>query len=143
MTQRIITKIFGWGGTFAAMALILAIWLGGIYGGKIEGRYFPVVVNTAVTEIERVGDIESRVWGSSEKVRQCAFERIEWYIGSEDAYSRVAVSFEERSKARPDGDLSFGPWLIRMTPEEVLHRSFAVVVHRCHPLWLTETRFYP
>ena len=143
MSRIIARKVFGWGGTLVTLFIVLVLWLGEIYGGKIEGRFFPVVANTSIVEMQPVGPYSTRILGQSEKLRACPFDRIEWYIGTPSAYSVVPVLFEDRSTARPAGPLDFGPWLLRMTAEEIKNRSFAVVFHRCHPFWLTETRFYP
>jgi hypothetical protein len=112
-------------------------------GGGVEGRFFPVVANTHIIHSIPVGETSSRIWGEADRIRNCSFERIEWRLGTPRRSSLAAVKFEETAKVRDTGKFEFGPWRIALTPEQIHKRSYAVVFHRCHPLWLTETRFYP
>jgi len=143
MTLRVIRRIFGWTSTILASILVGLLWLGSVYGGRIEGQFFPVVSGTHITRAQVTDQFSTRIWGRAMKERKCSFDRIEWYIGTPDAYAFVDLHIEEASKARVGGGFGFGPWSIKLTPEEIRTRSFATVFHRCHPFWVTETRFYP
>lgn len=143
MINRIIAKLFGWHVTLIAAGLSSLLWVGTIYGGKIEGRIFPVVGGTNITRMEIVDATSTRIWGGAVKLRNCSFQRIDWHFGTTSANAFVDVLIEEKTKLRADGTFGFGPWIIRLTPDEVQYRSFATVYHKCHSFWLTETRFYP
>lgn len=115
---------------------------GSVFGGQIEGRVFPVVRDTQVTRIEAEGTTRSLVWGSSRRLRDCSFVRLEWRIGIPVHYTVIDLMFLEGSKVRHGSIFDFGPWQLHATPEQLAYRSFAKIVHRCHPFWLTETSFY-
>lgn len=112
------------------------------FGGVVEGRLFPVTSNPEISKIEDQGEGWTRVWGVAERLRGCSFHRLEWRLGNDDAFAVVDLVFEEGSKVRGDGTFSFGPWLLHLTPDQMQTRSYAIVFHRCHPFWLTQTRFY-
>lgn len=113
------------------------------FGGIVEGRVFPVTRDTELMRIEPDGVNRSLVWGRSVRQRECSFVRLEWRIGSPHHYAVIDVEFLESSKVRGGGVFEFGPWRLHATEAQITGRSFATAVHRCHPFWLTETRFYP
>lgn len=109
-------------------------------GRIIESRFWPVVVNVSVEGETTVAEGVT-FYVAFDKVRRCEFVGINWYDGAR----RVGIEFEPNShlypKSRPRGGQYAGPWLVRDTRS--LHGTRAVAVHSCHPLWLTETQFYP
>lgn len=129
--------------TWAFMALILMQTFGPVFG-RIEGTIWPVVKGTAITDVNDDG-VTSVFFGVSEKVRECHFERIEWFIGNPERGLRspVQVIFLERDKLRPAAPFEFGPWGVRIDEETLRRGSFAEVYHDCHALFPTVTRFYP
>lgn len=136
-----IERIFN---TLAIVAITLSLYVyGQSFGGKIEGRYFPVVIGVDVNRVEAVGDTKARIWGEFQKVRECAFVGLAFYLGTPGNAARVDLDLEEASKQRAAGFEDFGPWLVQLDPEQLRGRAFAVVQHRCHPFWITETVFYP
>jgi len=114
-----------------------------------EGRVFPVVAGTDVTRavgsVKGIPNIDGQTvfYGHAKKLRNCSFERVEWYLIDGGVSSRVDVAFYEMGKVRHPGDFSFGPWGIMATRKELMQNSWAKVFHRCHPLFLTVTNFYP
>lgn len=112
-------------------------------GGEIEGRWFPVTQNTVISQIDPVMGTRSRIWGSFEIIRDCEFRGLEFYLTNGSKSVLVDLDFEEPSRVRGPGHVGFGPWLVHLTQDQLENRSYAVAYHRCHPLWLTETRFYP
>jgi hypothetical protein len=129
--------------TWAFMGLILVQTFGPAIG-RIEGNIWPVVRGTQITEVDDDG-VTSVFFGVSEKVRDCSFERIEWFIGDPlgGMRSPVQVIFLDRDKLRPAAPFEFGPWGVRLSEETLREGSFAEVYHDCHPLFPTVTRFYP
>ncbi|WP_425090484.1 hypothetical protein [Tropicimonas sp. S265A] len=112
------------------------------FGGVVEGYLKPVVTPANLTRIEPAESRWSLIWSNSERLRDCSFEGIEWRIGEPGASSLIDLVFLERSKVRPSGVFDFGPWKLHATREQIEERSFAIVRHRCHFLWLTKTTFY-
>ncbi len=121
--------------------------------GPLEGYFFPVVGKTKLTEVTDHGDGFSIIYGASAKLRpECRFDHIEWYLGLQGESTRADVQFLETAANRPKGPFVFGPWLVQLTPEQLLHRSRAVVFHRCHDIvvfgvtllhpWLTQSVYW-
>ncbi|WP_373636637.1 hypothetical protein [Yoonia sp. BS5-3] len=122
--------------------LLTSAWFLSMVGGRIEGYFFPVTEIGVIETHEAVGETWTRIWGRSRRLRHCSFDHLSWYLGRGAENSRADLIFEEGTKLRGDGHFGFGPWLVQLTPAQLFERSYAVVYHRCHPLWLTETRFY-
>lgn len=125
---------------FSALIVTLAALSALLFGGAVEGRLYPVVDNVELTRAVLASDTTTRIWGAFEKRRDCAFVRVEWWIGSPKSGSQVSVVFEEAAKDRNDGRQYFGPWLVRV-PTDVFPFTTAIAVHRCHPFWETRTVF--
>lgn len=113
---------------------------------KYEGKVLPVVKNVEVDILEKSEDsiIISVVF---DKVRACEFIGISWYDSFGDrlpilftaAYeNKVEGTFPKTRPAIPGQ--SAGPW--KLIGVDKLDGSMSIVSHRCHPLWLTYTRFY-
>ncbi|WP_299674526.1 hypothetical protein [uncultured Roseobacter sp.] len=118
------------------MALTPAIFTVGPY---LESRYFPVVRETQILhEEEHASGVSFYV--RFRKVRQCAFRGLAWYAGE----VRVPVDFEPDAatmpRSRPKGGHYAGPWFVSGLNQTAGTRAYAH--HRCHPLWVTITRFY-
>lgn len=111
-------------------------------GGHVEGWLFPVTTLGVITQTQPIGETSTRIWGHAERLRQCSFEQLIWYLGDRTHHARADLVFEEGTKVRGDGFFDFGPWVVQLTSDQLKDRSFAVVYHRCHPFWLTVTRFY-
>jgi len=125
----------------AALAGLMALFVQA-FGGAIEGYFYPVTEATMITRAERDTDAWTRIWGQAARRRACSFQRLEWRLGDDRAFSVVDLVFEEGAKVRGDGTFEFGPWLLHLSPDQLRKRSYAIVYHRCHWLWLTQTRFY-
>ena len=122
----------------AMLAAICAVFIVSV-GGQIEGHFAPVSGQTQFDRIEPVGETSVRIAGQSMKLRECKFVRIEIRTGRGTV---APIQFEEGTVDRGAGRFGFGPWLVQLTPQQ-LQGARAIVYHRCHPLWLTETRWYP
>lgn len=113
---------------------------------RYEGEFFPVVRNI---DVQYIGQADSGIYIDVrfDKVRACEFIGISWYDSFGD---RAPILFEaeaqgeqgEIPRTRPvmNGQTS-GPW--KLIGIDMLDGSRAIVSHRCHPLWITYTRFYP
>ena len=126
---------------FATFGLMVIFCVNAV-GGQIEGRLWPVTTPGTLTHVVPVGETRSRIWGASERLRECAFDHIVWYWGIPFKHARADLILEEATKVRGDGAFTFGPWLVQLTPTQLTERSYAIVYHRCHLFWLTETRFF-
>lgn len=122
---------------FAALAIVIVHPL----LPAIEGELFPVVSDATITHVEAQSNGTVLIHGEFEKFRNCAFLGLSWYLGTPQTGSIIPVEF---SKAidRDEGPALFGPWRLLMRQDQ-LGQSTAIVTHRCHPFWATETHFYP
>jgi len=151
------------------MGMIPVIWE---IGTAKEGEWFPVVVPLVDDEGNRLPVVVQEepspegaaepyvdVWVQFNKVRQCEFLKdfqdptnsripvllrssLSWYNTSGQ---RLRVEFDplddEMPTTRPVGKQIAGPW--RIFGVRTVEDTYAIVAHRCHPLWLTYTKFYP
>lgn len=106
-------------------------------GGKIEGMVSPVVVGAHIVGAQYVNATTTRVRVYAQKRRECSFDSVSW---ESEAGVRADITFEEGLRERSMGLLELGPWLLQMSKVQ-LETSEAWVFHRCHPFWLTRTRF--
>lgn len=109
---------------------------------QYEGRIFPVVSRVNVQEF---GEADTGIFItlSFDKIRACEFLGINWFDQFGD---RLPILFEvgagELPTTRPVLDnQQAGPW--KLIGIDNLESSVAIVSHRCHPLWITYTPFYP
>lgn len=113
---------------------------------QYEGTLFPVVENV---DVKNVGEADAGIYVnvSFDKVRACEFLGISWYDSFGD---RSAILFEAQAGGK-NGEIpttrpvrsgqQAGPW--KLIGIDRLDGSTAILSHRCHPLWITYTRFYP
>lgn len=111
-----------------------------------EGEVFPVIRNV---DVELREEVENGIIidVSFDKIRACEFLGISWFDTFGDRAPiifQVELGDEEGSipYTRPvRDDQNAGPW--KLIGIDELDGSIAIVSHRCHPLWITYTRFYP
>lgn len=113
-----------------------------IFGPSLDGYYFPVVDETQIIKIEEQPDHTTIFSGKSIKNRRCDFIRIAWYKSDGRIMVPVNLEFIERPKLRYPGIFTFGPWKVNLTFNEVVNYSSAIVYHKCHFLWETQTQFW-
>ncbi|MGR3484701.1 MAG: hypothetical protein ACU0BF_05100 [Paracoccaceae bacterium] len=121
----------------------MILLLGAELAEMAEGRFFPVTGRLSLSDPRPQGT--SSVWSARvEKLRDCTFLRIEWYLGRRDGRRvRVGVTIHDAPQIRLPGVIDLDAIEIALPVEMVATRSFANVVHRCvgRP-WLTRTALY-
>ena len=127
-------------GFFAALSLVLiGTPIVTPFLAHAEAKLFPVVTEFRVLEAKQHYN-DTYVYVSFNKVRNCEFLGVNWYVGPD----RLPIEFLEDagnvSISRPKGDQVTGPWRVGIKSLEGTNMS---VQHRCHGLWLTETHLYP
>lgn len=114
------------------------------FAPRIEGKLYPVVVSTELTQVRPIDETNSMIYGAARKVRDCSYIRIEWYYGDPNGrHVLVPLDILEPSKIRGDGQFSFGPWQLNLGKDLVREETFALVYHDCHPFWPTVSQFWP
>ncbi len=126
----------------AGMSVVFVDWM----GGAIEGRLFPVMGRLTLSEPVPYPPPSYRTkWrGHAVKNRNCAFIRLEWFLGPRGGqHVQVASEFTDPPKTRGAGRLSWEGIVISLPVSEVLGNSHADVIHQCRwRPWQTRTRFY-
>lgn len=119
------------------------------WGTELETRFAPVVGKLEILSIGAGPDGKTRVKVAFRKLRDCEYFGIVWLKKNvAGAFEPVAVELlrapgDIGSPNRPLGRHIAGPWLVSLSPDEILKVSYVNVYHRCHPFWLTRTQIYP
>jgi hypothetical protein len=99
--------------------------------GVVHGRVAPVVKYPAyITEIQPINLSSVMIWGHSERLQDCDFAKLQWYLGGRNQQSvQVGAKFFEAPKNRPVASFEFGPWSIEVPPKDLFENSYADVKH--------------
>lgn len=118
-------------------------------GKDIEEYFFPVVKNTKLVRVESDGPDSVLVWLSFDKVRNCELIDLAWYRVDGLTGGLLRIDFEIIEDfggppvTRPEGTQVSGPWRLETSPQRFTEGIVSHTNHRCHPLWTTQTVFYP
>lgn len=110
----------------------------------LETKFNPVVEDFELkTQIETQAG-HTILAGTYERKRDCTFKNITWYTRDDLTKERVPIPINRKVTPanKPIGTYSFGPWELWMTKQKMETDSFAVVLHDCHPLYLTRSVIY-
>jgi len=84
------------------------------------------------------------------KLRPCEYIGVSWYkVDSFGTKNQIRVTSmrdpdDISSPTRPVGRQTIGPWLFKgLVVEDLQQNIYAELTHRCHPMWLTTTNFWP
>ncbi|MGB3244645.1 MAG: hypothetical protein WBB25_08930 [Sulfitobacter sp.] len=124
--------------TAICMALTPALFSVGPY---LEARFFPVVRGTTILN-EELGAGGVSFFVRFRKVRQCTFLGLAWYVGEVRVPVIFAPTARNSPRSRPLGGQHTGPWLVS-AEQSTVRGNTAFAYHRCHPLWVTISEFYP
>lgn len=147
----------------AVIALVPVVWT---VGPAIETLYFPVVVNNvdengdelpivlreqAAPDHSVVPYVDVSV--TFKKVRNCEFivnenasdgleSSLSWYTKKG---VRLPIDFGDKAAKLPASRVvgPQAPDVWRIYGVTTVEGTFAIVEHRCHPLWRTQTKFFP
>lgn len=129
--------------------ILAATWTAILFGNQnigpfVEGRLWPVIAGTTITRATEQADGTTVFYGTATKLRSCSFDHVTWYRGNPDNEEGVVpVTFLNGPRTHTPGTYKFGPWSSPLPKDELLTRSYAIIWHRCHPLGLTASWFYP
>lgn len=127
------------------LSIVFTIWA---VGPVVETRWRPVVSKLRMTALRQNSVGESQIWVQYTKLRDCEYRGITWLHRLpngvlESVYVSFANNWDTISSNRPKGVYAAGPWTVNLSSDELLYSSYAILYHRCHPLWLSRTEFYP
>ena len=127
---------------FVVILGFIVFWI----GPEQEGTLFPVVTELEPMIVERDSDDTIRLMGEFSKMRDCRLVAVDFYVGKRGGrVYRASFEFDDgqlSARALPRGQHIRGPWLIGMTKHNFWNNSFADVIHDCHVLWHTRSRFW-
>lgn len=130
------------------LAFIVLGWLLLLAPGHIDGTSSPVVSPLVIRHVDALDDQWTEFTGTSRKLRQCSFRRVEWYLGTRDKPNvPVPVQMGE-PQIRLRGPMLIEDWRIKIAPpDRIWAETFADVFHQCSLWgvdlpWLTKTRFW-
>lgn len=114
--------------------ILIASWFSLINIGndtvpKTLGVLMPVVDNFTITRVEPVLN-GVHIYGSFDKIRNCAFESVDAALVSDQGRSHVSLDFKDAEQLRTIGSHTYGPWFMRMSPKQLNSLELAVD-HRC------------
>jgi len=116
-----------------ATTVVLPAWLG--HG---ESRFFPVITPLVVESLTPTtrGTV---VVGWTERLRNCDFVGVDWYLGQRSGTSSKLeqVTYPEGQKTRQSGEIIVATLLVSANPRDILTNSFANVRYQCH-FWQPE-----
>lgn len=121
------------------------VWLQPSVLGAIDGHFRPVTTQVELSRLNFQQSGIAHTWqGRAEKLRDCSFKRIDWYLGPRSGQRvRVSAHFTDPPQIRRVGELRWTGLVINLRPEDVVGNSHAYVYHQCPGLpWLTRTLFY-
>jgi hypothetical protein len=121
------------------IALLLIPFLFAV-GPTAESHFFPVVKDVNVV-VEKATRFTRTVAVEFDKVRSCEFLEVVW---GDQSGNLLPVVFPPESahlpSNRPAWRQTAGSWVLKVSDIE---GTRAIVRHYCHPLWTTESHFYP
>lgn len=104
--------------------LVLAINVN--FLGIIEGYINPVIKNVSILSFN-----DSKVYGNLDKLRNCRFVGMEWYILNDyGEYKKVTVKLPDNVVNFYEGNHIFGPMELLITKDKLEH-SMVRVFHDC------------
>lgn len=115
----------------------------------IETKFFPVVGKLKIIDHISHRDGTTTITAAFTKKRACEYVGISWtHILPDGTHERVAVILgrdegDTSSPTRPVGTTVAGPWKLPIPWDEVENHSLVQLYHRCNPMWLSTTDFYP
>ena len=120
-----------------------------ILAPAMETRFWPPVSKLTILSMTENENGHTVVDAYFTKIRECEYIGISWFQGDPAGqFERVPILVLRRegdtsSPNRPVGSQKAGPWIISLPMEQVKGNSFSRLYHRCNPLYVTTTDFYP
>lgn len=130
------------------LLFVIVGWLLLLAPGNIDGTTSPVVSPLVIRQVELVDDQWTEFTGTSRKMRQCSFRKVEWYLGTREKPNVPIPVIMGEPQVRLKGPMVIEDWRIKIAPpDRIWTETFADVFHQCAWLgidlpWLTKTRFW-
>lgn len=109
------------------------------YGGTLDGKIFPAAEPMLLVGYPEVINNKIVFFGSTTRLRpECNFLRVDWYMGDRGGRNVPVPVDVGRPEIRPDGEFTFGPWIVHVTSIDIfLSYTYADVVHSCKTFGIT------
>ena len=100
---------------------------------KIEPSLRPIITPLQVESVEPY-EGGSRIVGGAERLRDCSFVDLHWYLGREGEQSAaVSVSFLDKPQIREAGKTHWDGIVVNLSPSQIVNNSHAAVEYDCRP----------
>lgn len=151
MSHRSVLAFFFFKALATTITAVMALFVVFSVGPVVETRFFPVVSHARILDEQpTLGGDGTQLQVQFTRLRNCEYLGLAWYQRTSDGGDvRVPVQLGQPLSASSPGRLPIpatitsGPWVVPIPMASLHDGSYAVVFHRCHPLWLTTTEFYP
>lgn len=110
--------------------------------GALEGRAVPVISGFHIISADETPDGATVIRAEGIKTRSCALRGVDWSLTSDELESAVGFDNREIQRVNRTGIVRVGPWVVYASKDELLGSGRAVIVHRCHPMFLTRTPIF-
>lgn len=130
------------------LVFIVLGWIALLAPGTIDGTTSPVVTQLKIDSVGTYDEQWTEFTGTSVKLRQCSFRRVEWYLGTRDKPNVPVPVVMGEPQIRLRGPMLIEDWRIKIAPpDRIWSETFADVFHQCSLWgvdlpWLTKTRFW-
>lgn len=108
----------------------------------IEGKLAPVITGSDITRAVEYEGEGTVFYATAKQQRECSYEGSRWVEDMGGETRELPVVYERTPRVKKDM-LYFGPSYVDIPRASLVHNSFAIMYFKCHPLWLTASRFYP
>lgn len=113
------------------------------FASYLETMIYPVVTEFKINSEIPTAMNHTIVAGQYEKRRNCESRGITWYLKDKKTGQDIPLPVNRMIvQTRPVGEYSFGPWEIWAKKEDLRNNGYAVVLHDCHPFYLTRSIVY-
>lgn len=124
------------------LPLLLAVW---IFSPAAETRLMPVVTEATIVSAQDAGNGWTRLIVEAEKLRDCDWRKIEWFLGTRgEGGPRVQAYFEDPPTIRGVGVLRWEGLMVRLPEGLIRSQSYGDVLHECYgpSIGMTRSWYY-
>lgn len=112
-------------------------------GPLLERKFFPVMINGQILDVEEQPNGMSQITFSAEKVRPCTWFQTTWWIGHLGGLSaQVVARHESPPQVRSEGLHIWKNLWVGLSEKLLRTSSYSITYHDCHPFWRSQSIFF-
>ena len=124
------------------VATLVGPWIYFEAAPRVHGMIAPVVTPIEIHKIASTADGGSVIEAEAEKLRDCSYRGVEWFLGPPGANVPVVAAFTDPPQVRRPGFLYWEGLSVGIPPAQVTGLSRGYVLHECGYPWLVRSLFY-